>query len=60
MLEYYQVYSNDDLGLIMTYFMTRSNLVPFAFVWEKGKTMDISETTVIYEARWGSWRSGGA
>ena len=40
-LEYYQVFSNDDPGL--TYFTARSNLVPYAFVWEKGKTMDFSE-----------------
>ena len=45
-LEYYQVYSNDDAELILTYFMARSNLVPYAFVLEKGKTMDFSETTV--------------
>ena len=31
-LEYYQVCSNDDPGLTMTYFMARSNLVPYAFV----------------------------
>ena len=29
--------SNDDPGLISTYFTARSNLVPYAFVWEKGK-----------------------
>ena len=29
---------------IMPYFMARSDLVPYAFVWEKGKTMDFSET----------------
>ena len=29
-------------------FSRRSNLVPYAFVWEKGKTMDFSETIVIY------------
>ena len=45
-LEYYQVCSNDDPGLTLTYFMARSNLVPYAFVWEKGKTMDFSETVV--------------
>ena len=38
-LEYYQVCSNDYTGLILTYFMARSNLVPYAFVWEKGKTI---------------------
>ena len=35
-LEYYQIYTNYDLGLTLTYFMGRSNLVPYAFVWEKG------------------------
>ena len=39
-LEYYQVYSNDDPGLTLTYFTARTNLIPYAFVWEKGKTMD--------------------
>ena len=50
-LEYYQVYSNDDPGLTLTYFMARSNLVPYAFVWEKGKTMDFSETIVVYDLK---------
>ena len=36
-LEYYQVRSNDDPGLTLTYFTARSNLVPYAFVWEKGE-----------------------
>ena len=39
-LEYYQVCSTYDPGLTLTYFTARSNLVPYAFVWEKGKTMD--------------------
>ena len=39
------------LGLGLTYFMARSNLVPSAFVWEKGKTMDFSETIVIYDLK---------
>ena len=50
-LEYYQVCSNDDPGLVLTYFTARSNLVPYAFVWEKGKTMDISETIVVYDLK---------
>ena len=33
-LEYYQDCSNDDPGLTLTYFTARSNLVPYAFVWE--------------------------
>ena len=39
-LEYYHVCSNDDPGLTLNYFTARSNLVPYDFVWEKGKTMD--------------------
>ena len=52
-LEYYQIGSNDDPGLTLTYFMARSNLVPYAFVLEKGKTMDISETVVVYDVKVG-------
>ena len=36
---YYQVCSSDDPGLTLTYFMARSSLVPYAFVWEKGKLL---------------------
>ena len=43
----------DDPGLTLTYFMARSNLFPYAFVWEKGKTMDISETIVVYDVKVG-------
>ena len=43
-LEYNQIYSSDDAGLTLTYFTTRSNLVPYAFVLENGKTIDFSET----------------
>ena len=50
-LEYNQDCSNDDSGLTMTYFRARSNLVPYAFVWEKGKTMDFSETVVVYDLK---------
>ena len=39
-LEYYQVCSNDDPGLTLTYFMARSDLVPYVFVWEIGNTGD--------------------
>ena len=39
-LEYYQVCSNDDPGLTSTYFTAKSNLVPYPYAWEKGKTMD--------------------
>ena len=50
-IEYYQVCSNDDPGLTVTYFTARSNLVPYAFAWEKGKTMDFSETIVVYDLK---------
>ena len=51
MLQYYQVCSNDDPELTLTYFTARSNLVSYAFVWEKGKTMDFSETVVVYDLK---------
>ena len=37
----------------MTYFTARSNLVPFAFVCEKGNIMDFSETIVVYDIKVG-------
>ena len=49
----YQLCSNDDPGFTLTYLTTRSNLVPHAFVLEKGKTMDISETIVVYDVKVG-------
>ena len=52
-LEYYQVWSNDDFELTLTYFMARSNFVPYAFVWEEGKTMDFLETIVVYDTKVG-------
>ena len=48
-LKYYQVCSKDDPELTMTYFTARSNLVPYAFVWEKSNMMDFSETIVVYD-----------
>ena len=50
-LEYYHVCSNNNHKLTVTYLMTRSNLVPYTFVWEKGKTMDFSETIVVYDLK---------
>ena len=50
-LEYYQVCCNDGPGLTLTYFTARSNLVPYAFVWEKGKTMNCSEIIVVYDLK---------
>ena len=58
-LEYYQVCSNDDPGLTLTYFMARSNLVPYAFVWQKGKTMDFSKTIVVYDLKIATDDHGG-
>ena len=52
-LEYYQIYSNDDPGLTLTYFTARSNLAPYAFAWENGKTMDFSETAVVCDIKVG-------
>ena len=51
MLEDYQICSNDDPGLTLTYFAAKSNLVTYAFVWEKAKTMDFSETIVVYDLK---------
>ena len=48
-LKYFQVCSDDDPGLTLTYFTTRSDLVPYAFEWVKVKTMDFSETIVVYD-----------
>ena len=50
-LKYYQIPSNDDPGLTLTYFMARSNLASYAFVWEKDKTTDFSETIVVYDLK---------
>ena len=52
-LEYFQVYSNDDPVWTLIYFTARSNLIPYAFVWEKGKLMDFSETIVVYDTKVG-------
>ena len=39
-LEYYQICSKDDPGLTLTYFTARSNLAPYAFVWEKSAVIE--------------------
>ena len=51
--EYYQICSNHEPGLTLTYFTAMSNLVPYAFVWVKGKTMDFSETIVVNDVKVG-------
>ena len=38
------VYINDNPGVTLTHFTARSNLVTYAFLWEKVKTVDFSET----------------
>ena len=50
-LKCYQICSNDDPGLTLTYFTARSNLGPYAFVWEKVKTMDFAETIVVNDVK---------
>ena len=39
--------------MTLTYFTAMSNLVPYAFVWEDGETMDFSETVVVYDIKVG-------
>ena len=43
--------TNDAPGLTLTYFTARLNLVTCAFVWEKVKTLDFSETIVVYDKK---------
>ena len=50
-LRYCQICSNDHPGLTLTYFTARSNLVPYAFVWEIGKTMDFAEMILVYDIK---------
>ena len=59
-LEYYQVCSNDDPGLTLTCFTVRSNLVLYAFVWEKGQTNGFFRNycSLWFETsnRWPKWQ----
>ena len=52
-LKYFQVCSNDDPELTLTYFTASSNLIPYAFVWEKDKIMIFSETVAVYDIKVG-------
>ena len=45
--EYYHGYSNYDNGLTLTYFTPKSNLVTYAFVWEKVKIIIFLITTAV-------------
>ena len=40
-LQNFQICSNDDPELTLTYFTARSNLISYVFVWEKGKTRTV-------------------
>ena len=37
LIDYCQIYSNDDTGMTLTYFTAKSYLFPYTFVWEKDK-----------------------
>ena len=50
-LEYYQVYSNDDTGLTLTYFTARSNLSLMLLYGKKVKHWIFSETIVVYDLK---------
>ena len=52
-LKYYQVCSNNAPGLTLSCFTARSNLIAYAFVWKKVKTMDFSETIVVCDIKVG-------
>ena len=47
------VCSNDDPRVTLTYFTARSNLVTLAFLWEKVKTVDFSETVAASDLKVG-------
>ena len=49
--ENYQVFSNDDPGMTVTYFTGRSIWSLKLLYSEKGKTMDFSETIVVYDLK---------
>ena len=50
------VCSNDDPGVTLTYFTARSNLVMWAFLWEKVKTVEFSETFAVSDLKVGRSR----
>ena len=52
-LKYFQICSNDDPESTLNFFTARSNLIPYAFVWEKGKIMDLSGTILVYDIKLG-------
>ena len=48
--------SNDDPGVTLTYFTERSILETWAFVWEKVKTVDFSQTIEACDLKVGRYR----
>ena len=50
------VCSNNDPRVTVTYFTARSNLVTYAFLWEKVKTVDFSETIAACNLKVGRCR----
>ena len=50
------VCSNNDPGVTLTYFTTRSNLVTYVFLWEKVKTVDFYETIAASDFKGGRCR----
>ena len=55
-LKLYKVCINGDPGLTLTYFMARSNLEILAFLKEKVKTVDFSETIAACDLKVGIYR----
>ena len=59
--EYYQMCTNADPLLTLTYFSSRSNLVPWAFEWRKGETLYLSKTVLSCDMKVGcTWTSVNA
>ena len=52
-LVYYQVCSNDDRGLTLTYFTAMSDLIHYGLVGENGKTMDFFRCFVVCDVKIG-------
>ena len=50
------VCSNDDPRVTLTYLTAMSNLVTYAFLWEKVKTVDFSETIAAGDLKVGRCR----
>ena len=50
------VCSNDDPGVTLTNFTARSNLVTYAFLWQKVKTVDFSEIIAASDLKVGRCR----